>query len=324
MWIDATRDMADFLAILEFSFSVTGPIFLLLGLGVLLRRTGLLTDAFIDVGARLVFSIALPALLFLSISQTRLDDTANVRMISYGLAATVLVCMIAHHFSRFVVARERDRGVVVQGVFRSNFGIIGLAYCVNAYGEPGLALASLYLGLITILVNVLAVIVLSRSLKRSQGAGRILRGVLGNPLIIGIVLALPVSATDLQLPRVAVQTAQYLADMTLPLALLCTGAALDFGSLREEIASTAFATLGKLLAMPLIFLAGALPLGFRGMELGIMMLMASAPSAAAGYVMVRAMGGNAALAANIIALTTLGSLFTTSLGVMLLRALGWM
>lgn len=324
MRTDAPPDMADFVAILEFSFSVTGPIFLLLGLGVLLRRIGLLTDAFIDAGARLVFSIALPALLFLSIGKTRIGEAASVRMISYGLMATVLVCLLAYYASRFVVERERDRGVVVQGVFRSNFGIIGLAYCVNAYGEPGLALASLYLGVLTILVNVLAVIVLSRSLKRSQGVGRIMRGVLTNPLIIGIVLALPVSATGLQLPGVALQAAQYLADMTLPLALLCTGAALDFRSLREDMASTVFAAFGKLVAMPLIFVAGALLLGFRGMELGIMMLMASAPSAAAGYVMVRAMGGNATLAANIIAMSTLGSLLSTSLGVILLRAAGWM
>lgn len=81
-------------------------------------------------------------------------------------------------------------------------------------------------------------------------------------------------------------------------------------------------THSKLVLVPLVLTAGAVALGFRGIELGILMLMASSPSAAAGYVMVRAMGGNAALAANIIALTTLGSLLTTSLGVMLLRSGG--
>ena len=67
---------------------------------------------------------------------------------------------------------------------------------------------------------------------------------------------------------------------------------------------------------------GGIALGFRGTELGVLFLMASAPAAAAGYVMVRAMGGNASLAANIIALTTLGSILTTSAGVMVLRWLG--
>ena len=75
-------------------------------------------------------------------------------------------------------------------------------------------------------------------------------------------------------------------------------------------------------AMPVVFALGAWVAGFQGMELGVLVLMASSPSAAAGYSMVRAMGGNATLAANIIALTTLGSLVSTSAGVSVLRALG--
>ena len=107
-----------------------------------------------------------------------------------------------------------------------------------------------------------------------------------------------------------------------PLALLCTGATLDFRSLRAEAGNTLLAATGKLVAMPLVFTLGAWAVGFRSMELGVLMLMASAPSAAASYAMVRAMGGNATLAANIIALTTLGSLLTTSAGVSLLRGFG--
>lgn len=316
--------MADFLEILSFSFSVTGPIFVILALGVVLRRTGMLTDGFIEGGSKLVFTLALPALLFISISKTRIADAASPAMIGYGLGATVVIYLLLEWLARFIVEPARDRGVVVQGAFRSNFGVVGLAYCVNAYGDAGLAAASLYLGLITILVNVLGVITLSRSLHKSQGAGRIVRGIVTNPLIIGIVLALPVSALEIRLPQLVLQSGQYFAGMTLPLALLCTGAALNFRSLRSELASTALAAVGKLVVMPLVFTLGALLLGLRGIELGILMLMASAPSAAAGYVMVRAMGGNAALAANIIALTTLGSLFTTSLGVMLLRSAGLM
>ncbi len=316
--------MADFLDILAFSFSVTGPIFVILALGVVLRRSGMLTDGFVDGGSRLVFTAALPTLLFISISKTRIADAASPAMIGYGLAATLAIYLLLEWLARFIVEPARDRGVVVQGAFRSNFGIIGLAYCINAYGEAGMAAASLYLGLITILVNVLGVVTLSRSLHRSQGAGRIVKGVLTNPLIIGIVLALPVSALGLRLPPLLLQSGEYFAGMALPLALLCTGASLNFRSLRTELASTALAAGGKLVVMPLVFTLGAVLAGFRGVELGIMMLMASAPSAAAGYVMARAMGGNAALAANIVALTTLGSLFTTSLGVMLLRSAGLM
>lgn len=316
--------MADFLGILDFSFSVTGPIFVILALGVWLRRIGMLTDGFIEAGSKLVFNVALPALLFISISRTQISTAANFEMIAYGLGAIVLIYLLMEWGARFVVEPAEDRGVVVQGGFRANVGVIGLAYCVNAYGDAGLGAASLYLGLVTILVNVLGLITLSRSLHRSQGFRPIVRGIATNPLIIGIVLALPVSWLEIPLPKFALQSGQYFANLTLPLALLCTGASLNFRRLRDEMRNTLLASVSKLVAMPLLLTLGAVLLGFRGIELGVLMLMASAPSAAAGYVMVRAMGGNATLAANIIALTTLGSLLTTSLAVMALKSLGLM
>jgi len=316
--------MAEFFEVLGFSFTVTGPIFVLLGLGVLLMRTGMLTDAFVAVGSRLVFTIALPTLMFLAIARTRIEDSANPALIAFGLGMTLAVYLFMEWVARVFVQPVRDRGVVVQGAFRSNMGIIGLAYCVNAYGEAGLAAASLYMGMVTILFNVLAVVTLSRSLHKSQGAGRMLKGIVTNPLIIGIVLALPVSWLQVPLPKVMMQAGKYVGDLSLPLALLCTGASLDFKSLRAEMGNTLISTLGKLVLVPLLFTLGAAALGFRGIELGIVLLMASAPTAAASYVMVRAMGGNATLAANTIALTTLGSLLCTSVGVMVLRGLGMM
>ena len=81
--------MADFLGILDFSFSVTGPIFVILALGAWLRRVGMLTDGFIEAGSKLVFNVALPALLFISISRTQLSAAANFAMIAYGLGATI-------------------------------------------------------------------------------------------------------------------------------------------------------------------------------------------------------------------------------------------
>lgn len=314
--------MHDFLATLAFSFGVTGPIFILLGLGIVLRRAGLLSDALIEGGSRLVFTIALPVMLFLSVSQTRIGAGGSVAMIGYGLLATLLIFVLAEWLAARGIEPARDRGVVVQGVFRSNMGIIGLAYCMNAYGSAGVATVSLYLGVVTIFYNVLAVITLSRSLSQSRGVGPVLRGIVYNPLIIGIVLALPVSYFEWQIPAVLLKAGESLTGMTLPLALLCTGATLNFGSLRREPGSTLFATIGKLVVAPLLYTAGALALGFRGIELGVMVLMVSAPTAAASYVMVRAMQGNAALAANIIALTTAGSLLTTSALLTVLRAAG--
>lgn len=316
--------MFELLSILEFSLAVTGPIFLLLGLGVWLRRLGMLTDAFVNSGSEVVFKIALPSLLFISVLKADIGQSANLPLVGYGLAATVAIFVALELLSVPLVHPAQDRGVVVQGAFRSNLGIVGLAYCVNAYGEAGLAGASLYVGLLTILFNILSVITLSRSMHRRQGMGHVLRRICANPMIIAIAIALVISASGVALPRVLMQTGQYLADLTLPFALLCTGASLNFKSLRQELRNTLLASGSKLVLVPLAYTAGAVALGFRGMDLGIIMLMGAAPSAAASYVMARAMGGNGELAANILAVTSLGSLFTTTAAITYLRVLGLM
>ncbi|QID18918.1 AEC family transporter [Nitrogeniibacter mangrovi] len=316
--------MNAFFDILDFSFSVTGPIFVILALGVWLRRVGMLTDAFVEAGSRLVFTVALPALLFISISKTNFEAAANVSLVAFGALATVTTFVVLEWVAARWVAEPADRGVVVQGGFRSNMGIVGLAYCVNAYGESGLVAASLYLGLITILFNILAVITLSRSLHARRSVAGVLRGIATNPIIIGIVLALPVSWAGVKLPALVIQSGQYFANLTLPLALLCTGASLDFARLRLETRNTLLASVAKLVFVPLVFVLGGLAVGFRGIDLGVLLLMSSTPAAAASYVMVRAMGGNAVLAANIIALTTLASILTTSVGIMIVRGAGLM
>jgi hypothetical protein len=116
--------------------------------------------------------------------------------------------------------------------------------------------------MVTILFNILSVVTLNNSLHAQPGcrAGDRVRWRF-NPLIIGIVLALPVSIAGLRLPAIVLQSGEYFANMTLPLALLCTGAALDFRSLRHDPRDTVLAAAGKLLLVPLLFVGGGGGLG---------------------------------------------------------------
>jgi predicted permease len=111
--------------------------------------------------------------------------------------------------------------------------------------------------------------------------------------------------------------------MTLPLALLSIGASLSWAGFVSAGKVTAWASVLKLIVIPYLAAIVAYLLGFRGMELGVMYLMMATPTAAASYMMVRAMGGNASLAASIIAVTTVCSLFTTSFGLVVMKALQW-
>ncbi|WP_421854130.1 AEC family transporter [Marinomonas sp.] len=310
----------NFLDELVFSFSITMPIFLILVLGIILYRVRLINDNFIDVASKLVFNVTLPALLFISISKTDLSSDTDLSLVIYAMVAVIISYIALEFIMSIWVSDKAERAVLVQAAFRSNMGIIGLAYCVNAYGNEVFSVASAYLGGVTILFNVLSVIGLSRALGGEANIKGIAKGIAKNPLIIAIVAAFATSLSGLTLPTTLYKAGDYFAQMTLPLALLCAGASLSFKSLKNGILGAIMASIGKLIFIPFAMTLGGYLLGYRGMELGVLFLMSSAPTTSASYIMVRAMNGNSALAANIIVITTIASLITTSIGVTLLRS----
>lgn len=317
--------MALFFSTLSFTLNVTAPVFILVFLGLFFGRIGLINDEFNRVASRLVFSVTLPTLIFLTLLNTDLTQVFALDLLIY----TGLVTLLAFGFliwrARTIAANE-DKGVFVQGGFRGNLGILGLALAGNQYGDAGLALTSILLALLIIIYNLLSVVALNLWRDTEEGRGinwqRILIDIVKNPLIIAVLIAIPTSLYQVQLPELALKVGNYFASMTLPLALLCIGAALDLRALRETSGLALKATAYKLFLLPVPMVFGAWLLGYQGMTLGVLFLVFSCPTAAASYVMARAMGGNAVLAANIVALTTLFGTLTISIGVFALHWFG--
>lgn len=304
-----------------FITNTLGPVLVLLLMGYFLFRRGMLNEKFIEAGSKLVFNLALPALLFLSIAQADFHSAANGKLILVGLLGTLGYFALLMAFCQAVVTPSNARGVVVQGGFRANMGIIGLAYCANTYGTEGLATASVYLGGVTILFNVLSVFVLNFYLDVQRSVLQHLLGITTNPLIIAILLALPISYLQLPLPTLVQATGEYFAQLTLPLALICTGASLQFRAFGINRKNISIAVISKCLVYPMVLVGAAYLLNFRGMELGVILLLSIAPTAAASYVMARSLGGDPSLAASIIAVTTLVSLPVTALAFSVLSEL---
>ncbi|MFC0225074.1 AEC family transporter [Serratia aquatilis] len=309
-----------------FAFSVTVPNLLMLLLGILLRHLRLMDDRLIDGASKLVFNMALPCLLFFSIASNHPHLSDNLALVVFGAIGTVTTFLLLEVSAKWLVAEPRERGVFVQGGFRSNSAIVGLAYAMTAYGEEGIAIASLYLTVTVILFNVLSVITLTRSLHGGQGQKikrlSLLRSIVTNPLILGLLSGLAYAQTGLGIPQVIKQTGSYISGLSLPLALLCAGASLELRSMFRSSNVAALSSAAKLFLVPTLMTLGGWLCGFRGTTLGIIFMFSATPTASASYVMTRAMGGNATLAANIIAITTVGSFFTTALGIYFLRLWG--
>lgn len=308
---------------LAFAFSVTAPIFVMVGLGVLLKKYQAIDDEFISVSSKLVFNIGLPVMLFTSTATRDFSQLVTPSHLAAVVLATLIIFLLASVTARWHIHRQRDHGVFVQGAFRGNLMIVGLAFCANAYGEQGLAIAALPIAVLIVLYNMLSVYTLTNSLtSREKNAIHTLMTFLKNPLIIGIAAGLAINAINVTLPQLALDTSRYVGQMTLPLALLCIGGALNLRQLHHSRSAAIAASAWKLVLSPLALLAIAVPLGIRGAELGVLFLLGACPSATAGFVMVGAMGGNAELAAKIVVASTLASLFTVTGGLLILKTSG--
>lgn len=299
------------------AFSITGPILIVLLIGIVLRKVHFLSLDFVMVGNKLVFNFALPCLLFLSAATTNIESSINFTLIIFAAITTVIIVVFVWLLAGALVANNK-RGAFTQCSFRGNMGIIGLSLCVNAFGTQILAKAGIYVALMTILYNVLSVILLTRS------RASMVMNIIKNPLIIGIVAGLIWSATGRPLPQVAAVTAGYFAQMTLPLALLCIGASLDWSSLKINHRDVLIATALKIFFIPLFVSVVAIMWGFRGENLGVLFLMMAAPTAAAAYVMTKQMTAHGAMAAEIITLTSVLSPLSVTVGLMILNYYNFM
>ncbi|MDR6678135.1 AEC family transporter [Pseudomonas oryzihabitans] len=313
--------MSDVLTLVQATFNVTAPVFALVLLGCLLKRLGWIDTAFVNTASSLVFRATMPTLLFLGIIKADLGEALQPLLLGYFALATVTSFLLVWCWAIWRCPHA-DRGVYVQGAFRGNCGIVGLALAATQYGDYGLSVGGILAGMVILFYNVLSTIVLALYSPHLQANWRtILRSILGNPLIIGILVAIPFAYWQWQLPRWLESSARYFAGLTLPLALMCIGATLSLAALRESSRLALGASLWKIVWIPLLGVLGALALGIQGPALGILFLYLGCPTAASSFVMARAAGGNAQLAAAIVVISTLGGMFTTNLGLLVLKGL---
>ncbi|WP_428356491.1 AEC family transporter [Methyloprofundus sp.] len=300
-----------------FATNVTAPILILLILGIIFRRRGFIDPHFINIANSFVFNVTLPCMLFFSIASTPLAQSTNIPLLLFGVLSTLASILLFWLLSLTLIQQDK-RGVFIQGAFRGNLGIIGIALVFNAYGNEMLAVASLYMALIAILDNPISVLLLQQKGEKPY------RNILTNPIIIAVVAGLMFSRFAITPPFFIIETGQYLAQMTLPLALICVGGSLywqDFQSHHKEVI---WATICKLLIMPFLGTVAAIHLGFSGKELGLIYLMLSSPTAVSSYIMAKKMTEHGMLAAEIIALTTASSTLIITLGLLLLQISGYL
>lgn len=280
------------------------PAALLIGFGQVLRRTGFLAQAFWPQAERLGYYVLLPALFFHGLATARLDGVPVA-----SLAATLVFPTLAVAAS--LVAARPLLGVegaaftsVFQGGIRFN-NYIGVTLAAGLFGAQGVALAAVANAAIVPTVNVLCVLVFARFGPAGRPTLRgVARGVALNPLVLACLGGIGMQAAGRGLPPGIEPMLRALGQASLPLGLLCIGAALDLGSARTWLRPMLAASVAKFALMPLATALACAAFGLHGPAAVTALLFQALPTASSSYIMARQLGGDAPLMAGITALQT--------------------
>lgn len=309
---------------LLYSVNAVVPIFVIVLLGRILKSAKFLSAQFFAESEKFVFKVALPCMLFLEVASADPDTAFDGKLILYCVCGIIGTFLTLTLLIPLFLKDNAKRGSFIQGVYRSNFAILGVPLATNMFGDSGARTIAMVMPFTIFLFNALAVIVLSvfapQEKKLPTGAllWKIVKNVITNPLIIAVILGIPFML-GLPMPTIMTKSVTYLSNATMALSLMALGANCSKESIQGKFRLSLSAALLKTTAMPLVMVTIAVLLGFRNEQLGTVLILFGAPTAISSYIMAKGMGADHELAGQIILFSTLLCVLTLFLFIFLLR-----
>lgn len=323
------------------------PIILLILFGWWLRRIHFLSQDFVKTANKFVFNVCLSSSMFINVY-----NIGGLASIKWDFVVYIVAVIAVLFFIGLVVANASTKvicrkGVILQGIFRSNFAILGLSLASALGGTEAESVAAVASAFAIPLFNVLGVIALTMY-SESEDAGAhsvksVLVSIVKNPMIIGAFAGMAclilrelqkacIGAVvfsvkdDLSILYTAVSN---LKSITTPLALVVLGAQFQFSAVNGMFREILGGTLGRILLAPAIGVGGAILLcsctdwlSFGMNEYPALIGLFGSPTAISGAVMAGQMGGDEQLATQIVVWSSLGSILTIFLQTCILMAMG--
>ena len=293
-------------------------------LGYSLKRIRVYDEHTISGVNQLVFKVFLPLLLFINIYQTDVTGVFDLKLMLVALLGVLGSFFMTWLIIAWIEKDNRKRGVLIQGIFRSNFVIFGIPVTTSLFGAEATGAASLLVAVIVPIFNMFSVVILEIYRGSRINVSKILKGILTNPLIIGSVTGLLCLLLHIKIPLVLEKMISDLSKVTTPLALVILGGSFTFSSMKGNVKQIAIGVLGKLVIVPVICLSFALLIGIRGVGLAILMSIFASPTAVSSFSMAKQMDGDADLAGHLVVLGSMLSVVTMFVWIFIFKQGGFM
>jgi len=299
------------------------PVFLVIGLGAILRKKGFISAELVVGLNRLVYWVALPTLLFYKIATASYDFAVAGKTFVVMLAGTVAAVATAYVVSAALKIPRTSVGAFVQGSFRSNLLYVGLPIVIFAFAnndsfssDQAATLAIIVMAPLVPIYNIIAVIALlaGREKLDRRVALNTLRQIITNPILLACVAGALYLMLLPPLPVVIVRACKAVGQIALPSALLGIGATIVTSRIvgQRVFGVAASASLVKIFVSPLVGLLTVYLVGLGAAEARVALILLACPTATVSYVMAEQLKGDDRLAASIVLLSTILSIISLS------------
>ncbi len=300
---------------LIFSLNATIPIFLVMVAGYIFRRINLVDDGFVKTLNSFNYKVTLPVLLVTDIAEADFYAVWDTKFVVFCFGVTLLCILVISFFAGILLKDKSVLGEFIQASYRGSAAVLGVAFIQNIYGSS--AIAPLMILATVPLYNVAAVMILSFTAPGSTGFDKenlkkSLKGIVTNPIILGIFIGMIISVARIELPVIVGKTLHHFSALATPLALIGLGAGFEGKKALAKMKPTLVSSLCKLFVMPAVFLPIAAALGFRDEKMVAILIMLGAPTTVSCYIMSKNMGHEGILSSSCVVSTTfLSSVFIT-------------
>lgn len=311
---------------LLFSLNATIPVFLVMVIGYILKEIHMMDESFVKTLNTFNYKITLPVLLFRDIAESDFYSVWDTRYVLYCFLVTLTTIVLIWLIAGLVYHNKAQLGEFIQASYRSSAAVLGIAFIQNIYGTSGMA-PLMIIGTVP-LYNVAAVLVLSFTGPNAKGLNKTafkksILNILTNPIILGIILGMAVSACRITFPVIVQKTVSNISSLATPLALLGLGAGFEGKKALKQINPTIVATILKLVVLPAAFLPLAIHMGFTSEKLVAILIMLGSPTTVSCYIMAKNMGHEGTLTSSVVVATTFLSSVTLTAYLFLLRTIGY-
>lgn len=309
---------------LIFSLNATVPVFAMIILGMLFKKIGIIDDVFASRMNKFVFLIPLPVLLFKDLATLDFNTIWDTKFVLFCFFITILSILIVTLLS-FLLKNKQNQGEFIQASYRSSAALLGIALIQNVYGKATMA-PLMIIGSVP-LYNIMAVVVLSFFSPERKGLSKevwlkTIKGILTNPILIGIVVGILWSLLHLPMPTMLDKTVTSIGNVATPLGLMAMGATFNYKEALGDLKPALCASFIKLFGLCAMFLPLAIYLGFQGEQLIAILVMLGSATTVSCFVMAKSMGHTGILTSTVVMLTTIFSGFSITMWLYILKGMG--